>query len=338
MNKIIDDIGGTDDSDFKIFKEKEKNFSSVKNRIFPFKGYNFMMDLLFLPHTKDGYKYLLVICDLETNNFDFEPLKNKTPLTVLNALKTISKRPYIQPKEGANFQVDSGAEFKGLLKSFLYDNGYLLRVAKKGRHKQMSVVERLNKTLSRLLNSYMNAVELKTDKPFNEWNNKEVLNLIREKVNKFREEKERGLHFVNMKPLGHPKFKVGDIIKYRLDVPENALAQEQQDINRFREGDRRWSRFPHKITQVLRYPTKYRYMLNNMDNVSYVENDLKHAEEDQELFKIKKILDKKKIKGKIYYLVWWDGYRKKDATYEPRTELIKTAKELIKDFDKKAKK
>ena len=38
--------------------------------------------------------------------------------------------------------------------------------------------------------------------------------------------------------------------------------------------------------------------------------------------------------GKILYLVWWKGYLKRDATYEPRSELIKDVPDMIKEFEK----
>ena len=46
-----------------------------------------------------------------------------------------------------------------------------------------------------------------------------------------------------------------------------------------------------------------------------------------------KIIGRKKINGRINYLVWWNGYRKSEATWEPRRELIKDVPKLVKEFD-----
>ena len=54
-----------------------------------------MCDLLHLPTTKYRYKYLVVIVDLWSNNFDIEPIRNKTPDDVLKAMKKILSREYI---------------------------------------------------------------------------------------------------------------------------------------------------------------------------------------------------------------------------------------------------
>ena len=64
-------------------------FDKVKQNVYPKGGYNAMADLLHLPTTKYRYRYLLVITDLWSNNFDIEPIRNKTPDDVLKAMKKI---------------------------------------------------------------------------------------------------------------------------------------------------------------------------------------------------------------------------------------------------------
>jgi len=57
-------------------------FPTVKDHTFPKKGYNYQSDLLMLPTTKLGYKYLLTMIDIWSNYCDFEPIKNKQADTV----------------------------------------------------------------------------------------------------------------------------------------------------------------------------------------------------------------------------------------------------------------
>jgi len=52
------------------------------------------LDLLFLPHDRE-YKYLLVAVDVATRSSDFEPITDKESSTVVNALKRIYKRKYL---------------------------------------------------------------------------------------------------------------------------------------------------------------------------------------------------------------------------------------------------
>ena len=72
MKKIIEKLNI--DEKFTKTKKKPKTYTHIKDNI-PLKAdYNLMADLLFLPQT-EGYKYLLVVVDLATDEFDMEPLK-----------------------------------------------------------------------------------------------------------------------------------------------------------------------------------------------------------------------------------------------------------------------
>lgn len=331
INDIVEAIGGTEEG-FKRPKP-DKIKTRVKNNNMPYEDYNFMIDLLALPTTKNKNRYLVVCVDLETNEFDFEPIKSKKPDEILRAYKKMIKRPHINLSKG-NMQMDGGGEFKGSFAKFLKDNKIIRRVTKAGRHSQNSVVENLNRTLGRLIFSYLNEQEIKTGKSFFNWDNERILNIIREKLNEYRYQKPRGLHYVESNIANEPKFNVDDIVYYALDKPLDALGKKQT-TEKFRQGDRRYSITARKIKSVLPFQKQYRYILNGIDNVSFTENQLKRSKEKDETFEIREIIGKKKIKGRINYLVWWRGYPKSEATYEPRVELIKTARDLIKEFESK---
>jgi hypothetical protein len=66
-------------------------YNQFKNNIPRIEDYNFMADLIEMPETKNKNKYTLVIVDLATNEFDIEPLKNKSAEDVLEASKKILK-------------------------------------------------------------------------------------------------------------------------------------------------------------------------------------------------------------------------------------------------------
>jgi hypothetical protein len=53
---------------------------------------------------------------------------------------------------------------------------------------------------------------------------------------------------------------------------------------------------------------------------------------------IEKIVDKKSMKGKVYYLVKWKDYSTSSNTWEPQTNLKKDVPDLIKGFQKDNKK
>ena len=127
-----------------------------------------MADLLYLPTTKKGFKYLLVAVDLWSNEVEAEPLKNKDPEDIVNAFETIFKRGTLK-KPFASIRTDAGTEFKGKFEKYCFEHSILHRVSLPNRHKQTGNVENSNKIIARLLNGVMNAKEAETGKIYREW-------------------------------------------------------------------------------------------------------------------------------------------------------------------------
>jgi len=301
---------------------KKPIYDKVKSNTFPMQDYNFMMDLLFLPTTKKKNKYLLVVVDLWSDDFDIEPLKDKEPASTLTAFKKMIKRPHINLPE-ASIRTDNGTEFKGVFSKYLYDKNILHRIAEPYRHQQLANVENLNKTLGKIFNGYMNTKEEELGYTYNEWD--DIIDYVRKELNKIRHRPDGDPYNDLMEPSteAEPKYEVGDLVYRKLERPKNALGHNQTTIN-FRMGDYRFDvKQPRKIKKILYYPNNIRYLLEGHTNVSYTEAELKPSEEQAEKYIIKKVLDKRKIEGKTHYLIWWKGYLKKKATWEPLEELIK---------------
>ena len=319
-----------------------KKYTSVKDQVPHKADFNFMADLLSLPETKDGYKYLLTVVDIGTDEFDFESLKTKEPAEVLAAIKTIFKRKYLK-KPYASLSTDSGTEFKGVFAKWLFDENIRHKVTEPARHKQMANIENLNKQLGRLLNGYMNMMEEKTGKRFKEWNNKDVLDTIRRDLNKSRDKGEKYMYTEvypaqvdTVSPLTKPKFNVGDIVYRISEVPLDALKRKQSTAN-FRVGDYRFDLVPRKVVKVLEYSGKipFRYVLDYLPHVSYTEYELRKAKASdvKEKFVVKKILEAKTEKKKKYLKVWWKGYKKADSTWEPYEIIKEDAPQAIIEFE-----
>ena len=332
MNQIITDLG-IDESLTRPTK-KLKSFTHVKDMVPPKEHYNYMADLLFLPETTKGYKYCLVVVDLANDEFDIEPIKNKEPQTVLDALKEMYKRPYIK-EPYSSIKTDAGNEFKGVFQNYLYNESIYHSVARPGRHKQLSNVEALNRQLGRLFRGYMNKIEMETKKSYSNWT--DVLSIVRDRLNKFRKKK-----IVSREPYfdleSNNKYNIGDIVYVKLEKPEGALGQ-QLSGEKFREGDFRYDTTPRKVTNVFYYPgaVPYRYSVSGIKGVSFDERELIPADEKEEEYEVKKFIDRKKERNTIYFLVWWKGYPKKEATWESRTSLNKYVPELVKEYDKNFK-
>ncbi len=94
MDKIIKQLGI--DETYTKNPRLPKKYNSVKQNIPHKSDYNFMADILMLPETKKKLKYLLVVVDLATNEFDIEPMTNKDADTTLNAFQNMFKRNFIK--------------------------------------------------------------------------------------------------------------------------------------------------------------------------------------------------------------------------------------------------
>jgi hypothetical protein len=188
----------------------------------------------------------------------------------------------------------------------------------------------------------MNYKETETGKIYREWT--DVIEIVRKELNKIRKKKlNRSLipptPTFSIEKAGKPKYKIGDIMHERLDWAENALGNKQSTPN-FRVADYRYSSVPKKIVKVLYmndYPY-YRYLLEGLPNVSYSEYELIPSKEKETKYKVKKIIGKRKYKGKTQYLVWWNKYLKKDATYEDEDKLIEDGlQDIINEYNNSLK-
>ena len=373
IKDIMRDIGVSN----KVLKatksiQKPEHFNSVKDNIPLVKDLNLQGDLLFLPKTNEGYKYLLVVTDLATNLFDVEPLKEKNATSVLLALvKLFKTSKYIkQPK--ASFSTDAGSEFKDVVDKWLYKNNIVHKVSIPGRHTQTSNVESLNRLLGRILNNYMSQKELDTGKQYFEWT--DILDYIVKELNKVRKNKNLPKDIYdatypdfNMvgteiktdeKPVKTtlqskyeiwngstdgkiynellPKFRVGQMVYRKLDKPRNALGNKQS-TDAFREGDFRLDIVePRKIKRILYYNTEpyYRYILNDVPNVSYPESELRLATERREKFIILRLTGRMKRNGITYYKCVWKNAKQHRPSWEPRTELIKDIPDMVEEYDR----
>jgi hypothetical protein len=299
-------------------------FDNVKSNIPPLQDYNFEADLLMLPETKEGYKYLFVICDLWSDELDSTPLKTKEPTEVLEAMKKIFKSGKYLKKPKASIGTDAGTEFKGVFHKWLYDNSIYHSVSLPHRHKQRGNIENCNKLIGRFLINYMNMKEEQTGKEYKEWT--DILPELMKELNAIRKRPDLDPFKYNYpisKDETDQKYHVGDLVIRKLDVPKNALNNEE--TGKFRTGDYRYDvKEPRKIKYVLYYPKNIRYVLEGYPNVSYTQDEILPApkNETENKYAVRKILDKKVMKRKVHYLVWWKKYKKAESTWEPIDRLI----------------
>ncbi len=287
-----------------------KSYNTVISMIPPIEDANMMSDILHLPETKNGNKYLFVIVDLYTKDFDIEPMQILDAEHSLKAMKACFKRDYIK-KPKFSLKTDGGAEFKNIFDKYLYDNSILHKSIVGYRHKSMSVVESLNKQLARLFNGYMSTKEEKTGKIYRDWDN--AVNTIRKDLNELISkrkpqdprtykyddtidhrtkisnetivDKDGKKKIIQKKEVLRipPKYKVGDMVYRALERPQTALMKYQPTTN-FRSGDFTFEQIPRKITQIFTMSNEnggplFRYYISGIRDASYSERELIKAPE-----------------------------------------------------------
>ena len=316
-------------------------------------------DLIYLPDDK-GFRFALVCVDINTGYTDTEPIKERDAETTLKAFKKITSREPLKDAPKYVLQTDGGSEFKGVFHTYVIKKGIAHRYGKAGRSRQQAVVEQRNKVIGRALFYRMTAQELITEQESKQWVKRlppliKVINAYHKDKNDKKKKKKK-----EKSPLPPSVDKdtvllsVGQPVRVILDKPVSTFGQ--QVGNTFRATDIRWSRKISYITNILlnggQPPL---YQLDDKVAPAYTRNQLQvvDVEKIQDppassvlegnindySYVVKTIIDKRKRRNKIEYLVVWKGFPdKKDQTWEKGAELkkFKESREKVEQYEKKA--
>ena len=312
--KALKQSFGIDDTYSKLYRRPTRadEMTKVKEQIPLVEGYNEMADILHLPTDKFGFCKLLVVVDIATDAFDIEKMKGETGDETLVAFNKMIKRGIIKLPY-ASLLTDGGSSFKGNFHKYLYEHGVDHRVARVGRHHQLSNVDSLCRQLGDVFNGIMNKKEAETGKISKAWTH--AIDEVREKLNEYR--RKRGMRmpadittyeypiFDNLelpkkkiKKQGgdiqedmttyptdglkykqiKPKFAVGQMVNVLYQEP-HAMTGKKQNTKQFRMGDLRLEKKKRKVLKVLYYsgPNHYRYLIDGLPNASYTEQELKQV-------------------------------------------------------------
>jgi hypothetical protein len=310
---------------------KKVNNMRIKDKLKPFKK-------------QLGYRYVMVVVDCSTGRIDCEPLKYKYSFIVRDALIRLYKRkiltlPYL-------IEVDSGSEFKDVFEQY-FTKVANMRRKKSGRHRAQAVVESVNSILSEIIQTRMIAQEINTNESSKEW--VEELPKIIQEYNKHFEHKPPSINPETDIPIRVKEnsnasiiLEIGTKVRSQLDNPITATTDSRRLHGAFRKGDIRWKREISTITQVFLRPSQPpMYQVDNDMNVAYTKNQLQVVNEQtekapnvtvQKRFIIKQILERFKLKNKVFFKVLYDDGDKIDI---PRSQLFEDVPEMVKDFEKK---
>jgi len=296
-------------------------------------------DLLTMPNDK-GYKYILVVVDIATNKTDAEPLKDKNANNVLNGIKKIYQRGIL--KKPNKIIVDSGTEFKGQFQDYFKDNEINFKKALPGRHRQIAKVERHNQIIGKVLFMRMTAQELITGERSNEWIDdlEFVINKMNERYSHKPFTSDELIEKRNILDIKHNIIPINTKVRIALDEPRDVTSNLRLQ-GKFRSTDIRFSKQIYKVIGYIFDPIngilyKTDKQLKPNEKVAYTKQQLQivsDTEQDPkgkyvirgkpEQYIIKKLLDKRKYKGKIQYKVLWKGYDENNSTWEDKKNIPK---------------
>jgi hypothetical protein len=303
------------------------------------------LDIIYLPKdSTTGDKYGLTIVDCGSRDTTVIPLKTHSSAEVLRVIKKLyadKKSSFKMPKE---IQVDDGSEFKGVFSKYFKGKNVDFRVAQSGRSRQQALVESRNGVISRSLMRNMVLVEIQTGEQSRDWVEylKEIIPLMNKHYHRepIKLTEEHIFPDVRAKP-NTEILENGTKVRIQLDKPIDIMGNREYGST-FRQGDIRWTLKPTEIERLQLIPGQPPLYKVKGKKALYTRNQLQIVPEISEIppergtYYFEKILDKRKHKNKIEYLVKWQNY--KDPTWEPRTLLKLSAKEDIRIFEASLKK
>jgi hypothetical protein len=342
---------------YNLFKTPKKDKKKQSPIFYNFEKDNtHQADLLFLPNDK-GYKYCLCVVDIATGLMDAEPLKEKTSESVLNAFKKIYSRKILSLPH--KIIVDSGSEFQGKVSDYMKKEEVNKKTAETARHRSLAVVEKRNQILGKVLFMKMHAQELLTGKLNLSWvkDLPDIITKINEKYgHKPLDDNDLYKKYGDPWQTTQHLLPIGTRVRVQLNQPRDIVGNKLH--GRFRGMDTRWTNEIYKIKSYLFDPHEpVLYILDKKykegHRISYTRNQLQVVSENEqeppakmildqpkgrqgkagkknETFIIKKILNKRIIGKKNEYLIWWKGYPKTEATWEPENNL---PVDIVKEFN-----
>ena len=267
-----------------------------------------------------GYRYILNVIDCFSKYAWSVPLKDKMGKTVLDAFQYIVKSSSRKPKY---IWVDEGKEFYNKdMTAWLKDEN-ITRYSTHGEHKS-AIAERFNRTLKERM-----------WRRFTADNTRIWIDMLDDLVSKYNNSYH---NTIRMRPVDASKKENETEVWENLFRDDDSHDGTSKKSNKFKIGDTvRISRIkgifehgflPNWSEQVYKIES-----INNSKPVTYVLKDLQdeiiegsfYAEElqktSQEIYRIEKVLRKKKIDGIEHGLVKWIGYSDKFNEWLPVSKI-----------------
>ena len=278
-------------------------------------------DLICLPHLKKhnrGYVFIFTVIDVFSKVAYAIPLKNKTGLTLVKALKSIFKKSHQKPKK---FQTDKGSEF--LNKTF---QTYLKKekihfFVTQNEDIKAAIVERFNRTLKERLWRYFTSRNTLhyldvLDDLVNSYNNTYHRSIKRSpaSVNQANQQEVWLELYGDPIKIKQPSYKVGDRVrlsKARAIFKKGYLPSWTEEIFTISKVIKT-NPITYKVVDTQNEPLKGSFYKEELQKILLPKN---------KVYKIEKVLDKKGKGKKKVLLVKWRGYPDSHNSWVPAHQI-----------------
>lgn len=280
-----------------------------------------LVDLSSISKYNKGYRYLLTVIDILSKYAFAIPLKTKSGEELKSAFIKIFKTGRIPSK----LQSDHGTEFLNrIMQDYLKKKKVHFFVT--NSETKASVIERFNRTLKNKMFRYFTHknthkyIDILPDllKSYNNSYHRS----IKMKPSQVNKSNERGVWdtlygkmYKSKKPIVQFHFRVGQQVR---------ISKVKKTFEKGYTPN--WSMEIFTISERLpRHPPVYRVKDQQgevLDGVFY-EQELQKIRKEDDVFQIDRIIKKRKVKGKVEYLISWKGYPKKFDSWVPASHVQK---------------
>ena len=299
-----------------------------------------LMDVRNISKYNQNYKYILVLQDVFLRFIFTAPLKNKTASEIINGLKSILK----QGRQPQLFRTDKGSEFKNrFLTAFLKERG-IHQIFTENETKSNFAepqIQNLQNRLTRMFmynQSYQYLKQLPDiTKAINNTPTRPLENMAPSTVNKSNEDEVRLREYLvrtktkinkrskSTKKEGKMKVKKTKRSPYQFKVNDKVrITQEKTKF--MREYSQKWTGEIFIVTRRFRRHGVPVYKLKDFSNMaltgSYYSQELQKIEHTTDIWKVNKILKKRKnARGETELLVSWHQWPSKFDSWIKQSDL-----------------
>ena len=277
-----------------------------------------LCDVQSLSRYNKGYKYLLTCLDIFSKYAFVIPLKTKQGQELVKAFQTILS----SGRKPSKLQTDQGSEFLNrVFQKFLRDNNIDFFTVNSGL--KASVVERFNRTFKNKMYkyftykntlSYIDALP-QLVKSYNNTYHRSI-KMKPSQVTKANEAKVwETLYVDDVHKRVRFKFQVGD----RVRISKAKRLFEKSYLPNFTEE--MFTVYKRFARQVPVY--KLKDDAGEILDGSFYEPELQKIIKNDDVYRVEKILRKRKRKGVVEYFVKWKGYPDKFNSWVPESNVSK---------------